>query len=517
MNSFRTSTASFLLRTYAAIVLIVAAVFSPAVSSVAPILLLVWHLYLWWRPPKATLRLLTDFFLFFAIALSLTTRLGPLISLVVSLPMLALVTLDLQEAAASPMRLDSRFRRSPTRIGVALPAMAMAALGVSWLLGSVALLLTSAVAIVYLGALMAVVLRRLPAKPVEETQVHQRMVAGTRSEVEMRLTSRTAIGGMVSLESPCAWLKVIPNSLPLKEKTLAVKMFLSPPLSGPSLVRIAGSATDRWGLMQVRFDLEPMQLHVVPRARYAAWLARKYLAESRPGGSLPIVSNVATLKPLYGLRRGVEYYGSRPYEAGDSVKNIDWKHSWRYREIIVKGFGEYHGQSAVVLANLAVSNAEEADQIAYKIIVTALSLAGESIPAALAAYDHNEVRLTTSLLEPRQLVVQALRLAMETVTVSHPEKHLGLPNVSRLRANIARTRSGKSEASLILARLLQIEYGNLRSTARRNPATGALQSALAKADRQSNIVVISQRNHDAEALAFDTFSYTRKGHAVITV
>lgn len=517
MSSFRTWTATLLLRAYVAIALVVAADFSPAASSVAPILLLVWHLYLWWRPPKPAIRPLTDFFLFFGIALSLSTRLGPFIPLVISLPMLALVNLDLQEADSSPMRSDGRFHRSPTRIGVALPAIAVAALGLSWLLGSMALLLTSAVAVVYLGVLFAVVLRCLPGNPVEETRVRQRMVAGTRSEVEMRLTSRSAIGGMVSLESPYPWLKVSPTILTLKEKTLAVKMSLSPPLSGPSLIRIAGRATDRWGLVQVRFDLEPVQLHVVPRARYAAWLARKYLAESRPGGSLPIVSNVAALRPLYGLRRGVEYYGSCPYEAGDSIKNIDWKHSWRYSEIIVKGFGEYHGQSAVVLANLAVSNAEEADQIAYKIIVTALSLAGESIPAALAVYDHNGVRLTTGLLEPRQLVVQALRLAMKTVTVSHPERHLAVPNVSRLRANIARTRSGKSEASLILARLLEIEYRNLRSSAKLNPATSALQSALAKADRESNIVVISQRNHDAEALAFDTFRYARKGHAVITV
>jgi hypothetical protein len=430
--------------------------------------------------------------------------------------MLALVTLDLQEAAASPMRPGSGLRRSPTRIGVALPAMAVAALGLSWLLGSVTLLLTSAVAICYFGVLFAAVLYRLPWKPVQETQVQQRVVAGSHAELDVELTNRTN-SGVMALESPYPWLKVNPTRLPLKEKTLAVKLALSPPLSGPSLIRIAGRATDRWGLMQVRFDLEPVQLHVVPRARYAAWLARKYLSESRPGGNLPIVSNVATLKPLYGLRRGVEYYGSRPYEAGDSIKNIDWKHSWRYREIIVKGFGEYPGQSAVILANLAVGNPEEADQIAYKIIVTALSLAGESIPAALAAYDHDGVRLTTGLLEPRQLVVQALRLAMETVTVSNPKSHLGPTDVARLRSNLARTLSGKSEASLVLARLLQIEYRNLRSNARQNPATRALQSAMTKAPRESNIVVISQRNHDAEALAFDTFSYAREGRAVIAI
>jgi uncharacterized protein (DUF58 family) len=516
MSSFRVLAATLLLRTYAAMALVVAAVFSPAVLSVAPILLLVWHLFLWWRPLNPVLRLLTDFFLFFAIALSLTTRLGPFISLPISLPMLALVTLDLQETAASPMLVDSRFRRSPTRIGVALPAIAILALGVSWLLGSLSLVLASAVAMAWFGLLMAFILRRLPTKPVEESLVQQRMVAGTRNEVEMRLTSKTAIGGVVLLESPHPWLKISPNSLMLREKTLVAKMFLTPPLSGPSLIRIDGKATDRWGLIQVRFDLQPVQLQVVPRARYAAWLARKYLAETRPG-NLPLVSNVAALKPLYGLRRGVEYYGSHPYEPGDSMKNIDWKHSGVYREIIVKGFAEFHGQPAVVLINLAVGNAEEADQIAYKIIVTALSLAGEGIPVALAAYDHKGVKLTTALLEPRQLVLESLRIAMETVSVTNPERYLHPPNVARLRANVERVRSGKSEACRILAQLLQIEYRNLTTSARRNPATSALQSALAKADRQSNIVVISERNHDAEALAFDTFSYTRKGNMVISV
>ncbi len=516
MSRFRIWTITLLLRAYTAIALIVAAVLSPAALSVAPILLLVWHLFLWWRPLSPLLRLLTDFFLFFAIALLLTTRLGPFIPPAISLPMLALVTLDLQETAVRPMHLGTGFRRSPTRIGITLPALAVAALGVSWLLGSLCLLLTSAAAIVCFSILFAIILIRLPPKPVEETPVQQRIVAGTRSDFEITLTGKTAIGGVVSLESPYPWLKISPDTLPLTGGKITAGISLTPPLSGPSLIRIAGQATDRWGLIQVKFDIEPVQLHVIPRARYAAWLARKYLAETRPG-NLPLISNVAALKPVHGLRRGVEYYGSRPYQPGDSIKNIDWKHSAVHREIIVKEFAEFEGQPAVVLANLAVGNEEEADQIACKIVVAALSLAGEGIPAALAAYDHKGVRLTTALLEPRQLVLKSLQLAMETVTIANPERYLGVPDVVRLRANMARIRSGKSEASRVLAQLLQIEYRNLDTDARRNPATAALQSTLAKMDSRSNIVVISQRNHDAEALAFHAFSYARKGHAMISV
>ncbi len=55
------------------------------------------------------------------------------------------------------------------------------------------------------------------------------------------------------------------------------------------------------------------------------------------------------------------------------------------------------------------------------------------------------------------------------------------------------------------------------NSARLNPATSALSLALAKADRESNVVVISQRNHDAEALAFNTFNLTTKGYTVIGI
>ncbi len=65
--------------------------------------------------------------------------------------------------------------------------------------------------------------------------------------------------------------------------------------------------------------------------------------------------------------------------------------------------------------------------------------------------------------------------------------------------------------------MLQLEYKSLSNAAKFNPATKALREAFGKVDKQSNIVVISHRNHDAEALAFNTFSFNRKGNAVIAV
>jgi hypothetical protein len=135
----------------------------------------------------------------------------------------------------------------------------------------------------------------------------------------------------------------------------------------------------------------------------------------------------------------------------------------------------------------------------------------------LAAYDHQAVRLTTGTIGPRELVVQSLEVAAKIVTIPNPVKYLDPPDVSRLRANIERLRNLDSPSSSALVQLLQMEYKNLESNATLNPAIQTLSSALIRADRESSIVVISQRNHDAEALAFSSFDLARKGYAVISL
>jgi hypothetical protein len=185
--------------------------------------------------------------------------------------------------------------------------------------------------------------------------------------------------------------------------------------------------------------------------------------------------------------------------------------------MISKEFTEFQGRSAIILINLSVGNAEEADKLSYNIIVTAISLAQENIPAALAAYTHEGVKLTTTALHSQQLILQSLQVASAMVTFINPVKYLNPPDVARLRANINRIRLAKSKASEVLAELLQLEYRSLNSNARLNPATKALSEALAKGDKQSSIVIISHRNHDAEALAFNAFNFARKGNAIITV
>jgi len=57
-----------------------------------------------------------------------------------------------------------------------------------------------------------------------------------------------------------------------------------------------------------------------------------------------------------------------------------------------------------------------------------------------------------------------------------------------------------------LADLLQCEYKSLHYKTKQNRASAALLEGLNKADKQSNLVVISAWNHDAEALGFNIFN-----------
>ena len=144
---------------------------------------------------------------------------------------------------------------------------------------------------------------------------------------------------------------------------------------------------------------------------------------------------------------------------------------------------------------------EEKDKLAYNIIVAALSLAQDGIPTALAAYDDQGVILSTPSLASHELTVRTLEIVKEIVTRENTAKSLNPPDVARLRANIRRLSETESAPAGVLRELLQIELKNLGHIARSSHCTAALNEVMMKANQQSTVLVISNQNHDAEALA----------------
>lgn len=503
------------LRAYLVGVLVTGVAFSSPGPASLGIALLVWHLLRWRWPASPFVELLAACFTFVTVAVLLVDRTGPVAAVAISLPLLAIVHQRLGRVAGTVRFRETGEGRRPTSLALSLFVTGTVVFLAGLLLASPALAGAAAALLVYLASLWWFVARRLPLKPVTAVLVQWRMVAGSEDSRAVGLAVETAIGGRLFLAAANEGVTLEPNVLSLDAERLSVQLRVTPELAGPSSVRLVAYATDRWGLMQVMFELEAARLFVIPRARYAAWLAERYLTATK-SGSLPLISNVASLRPTYGFRRGIEYYGSRQYQPGDSLKNIDWKHSFKHNSLVTKEFAEFRGQSALILVNLAVADAEEADELAYRIIVAALSLAREGVPSALAAYDEDNVYRITATLSPRHLVVEALGVARAIVVGRSPVRYLDPPDVGRLRANMKRVGLAGGTAAEVLGDLMRAEYRSLERDAKSNPATKALQRALAKAGRQSTVVTISGRNHDAAALAFDTFSLRRRGMAVIS-
>lgn len=114
----------------------------------------------------------------------------------------------------------------------------------------------------------------------------------------------------------------------------------------------------------------------------------------------------------------MEYYGSRPYEPGDRLKDDDRRHSFKLQELVVKEFVGAHGQPAIIVANLAAKDLEEADKLAHNLVMSALTLAMEAMPTALAAYDHKEVLATIPLTSPREALKKASSASLRLLPLS---------------------------------------------------------------------------------------------------
>jgi len=504
------------LRLYVSAALIAAALLSSPAVAFVPVVILIWYLYLWRWPGKPTVNLLSEYFVFLSIAVLLTPQVGAPFATLVAFPVMILIDLTLRRSAETVVFRDTDRQRRLTDTAIILYVIALCLAGISLLLSDLSLLITSAVAVGYLVVLNAIIFWRLPLKPVVEVQINQRMVAGLQRQFNIELINQTVIGGQLIVMSPYEWLTVKAGRLSMKERKFVLRVSLSPPLAGPSVVKLVGYTSDRWGLIQTRFEMEPIRLFVVPRARYAAWLAQKYLTTTK-AGPLVLTADISAVRPLYGFNRGIEYYGIQQYQPGDSIKNIDWKHSVKYNDLITKKYIDFHGQPAIIMVNLAVGNAEEADRLAYKIIVTALSLAREGIPAALAVYDNENVKLTTASLAPRQLLFRGLQISRNIMTIDSPMKYLNPPDVIRLRSDIERVATVGSKSSDVLLQLLQLEYKNLEAETKLNPAKRALAHVVSKMGRQATVVMISQRNHDAGALEFIASSLSGSNTSVISV
>jgi uncharacterized protein (DUF58 family) len=504
------------LRIYVALALAAASVFSTLALSFVPLILLMWYLVQWRWPFSPLINLLTQYFMFFSLNLLFIPVTGPYWPLLISLPVLLLVDRALKKSSLTAPMQETHFKRRPTNLSITLGAIDLAVLLVSAALSVITLLAASILVILYLISLIVVIIKYFPSKPVAEEPINLRVVAGRSVSQETFIKVITRIGSRLFLISREPWLKVTPIILSLQEEKVTTQISMTPTLSGPTNPSLEGYALDQWGLVQIRFTLQPINLIVIPRARYAEWVANKYLQGTKPG-ELPLIANVSAMQPGYGLRRGIEYYGNRMYQPGDSLRNMDWKHSYKYNELIVKEYTEFHGQAVIILINLISGNDDQKDILAFNILSTAITMAQENAPVVLTAYSDQAVVMTTGTLHGQQIILRALQILKNIIVREAPEKYLEPPNVRRLKANIHRMQGISGKPAGVLGELLQMEYKSLSHNSQNSPFTLAYNQAMSGINQQATVIVISQHNHDAEDLAFYESVFSRKGIALIYI
>ena len=444
----------------------------------------------------------------------LTLTSTQIIAVAAVLPAIYLLDWSLRQNAPSTILTHSHQKgRYVTTALTALFASVLIMLPASVMINNATLFLASIIPMFYLLAILIRVLLAVPKLPLDIPVVEKRVISGTMADISLKTKSRARIQlhSMLSPINPEVTIK--PERFTLNKAGTELNLAITPTLAGPLRPQLWLSATDPWGFLRVNQVIEPVELHVIPRARYAEWLAMRYLEKTQAKGSVATTTPEAITLPS----RGVEFLDSRDYQPGDELRRIDWKHTLKFNQLIMKEFMDIGQQSAIICVNLSVNNAEEADKLAFNLITTSLTLAQEAIPTALAAYNYHEVVLTTPVINPREILKQSLTLVKDIGCVEFARSFLQTADIGQLRRNIILLKQATSQPAQQLSNILDFERRAMEEAAKNNPATLALSTAAKYTPSPAVIILVSQLNHDTEALMITTERLSKRGFTSIPV
>ena len=462
-----------------------------------------------YRSPPPHLDLVLTLVTLLLAPMCLVPLIGPIPAALLVLPALLLPDIQLRQLARE---LDPpAFHRGmhTTRIlntlAISLGAIIILAIAT----GATDLLVTSALLLAALAARFAQEVYALRASPFRLQPKRLRVLAGSQGRVTMEVRNDAPFPLRAVVSSPQPWLALRPETLHLESGGRAsLEITAAPRLAGPGSPDIRAVTAGPWGLVAAGYSTAPLELHVVPRARYAAWLARRYLeATGQQGGEIA----TQVVRPLPRRMSGIEYHRLREYEPGDQLRDIEWRHTLKLRELIVKERLDTPAGSAVLLVNLAVASEEEADWLAYHLVTSALSAAHQGVRVSILAYNEWDVVLDMEPRDGREALKEALRLSTRLAYVAPIERLLAPPDVLRLRRAVRRLEADGAT----LAALLRIELAELEQLARYHPVAALAGSLIQRRQQGSVITVISHWNHDAEALAVALSWLRRRGYRVV--
>jgi|GEM_PF-1213375 len=440
----------------------------------------------------------------------------PLFPLVLAIPVFPLVNSSFRDNALNQDIVCSAKQRQLTFTSKSVMVAIGATIVVSFLLGNWGLILAGGMALLFVTGMLIYILRRLPTVLFEVKQEEVRILSRDRAKFVIRYISKAKIPLHIAVNSNYRWIHISRSKILNLSGDAEMELTLIPSLSGPSEPEIELLCTDPWGLIQVRQMIRPVKLYVIPRAKYAEWLAQKYLEETAAGagaGSSAFSILAEGIMP----KRGVEYYGSRLFQPGDILRDVDWKHTAKLGKFVVKEYVEEAKQAAIIAVNLTAANVEEADRLVYNFITSGLTLAKESIPTAIAAYNQKQVIEATALLDSRELVKKTLQLGQKVILVTPLKRYIQPPDIRQLRISMRQLRGTDVEAIGKLRGIFELEIKAIEEGARKHPAREVLTRVMHRTLPAARITMISLWNHDNEALALTLDELRRRGTDAIVI
>jgi hypothetical protein len=329
-------------------------------------------------------------------------------------------------------------------------------------------------------------------------------------KADVPVASRDGSRVHVLLGSAAGDAVLTPERFRLESSGVMLTVEVTPSLGGPTVIRVVSVVSDGWGLLCVRQELTVLHIDVIPRARVARRAARLFL-EGRGnvrGLSASVLSRA--VRRFLASGGGVEYLSSRLYAPGDTVRDVDWKHTAKLQKLTVKTYADESNPVGLMAVNLVVSDAEEADRLVYELISAALTVAQMSLKCVIASYDDGVVHVLSAPLDGKDLVKQALAAGRGLVFGSRWSRVLkvvGLHDVARARARLQDVRSN---AGVRLREVLGLEEQAVRHLVGAHPAGSLLETGQRRFS-PGWCVAISNMSHDAEAVVTGIREMERRG------
>ncbi len=367
------------------------------------------------------------------------------------------------------------------------------------LTGHLSLAGSSALVLAFVGGLAAISLTRIPADSLTVQPPTVRVLARNTLETAVSLHPRMRLAAHILVELDDAWASVSPSRFVGKAVPAVVRVKLTPPLAGSKTLLAHTRCMDPWGLIVTTQQVQLAHVVVIPRATYAAHLARAYLEQTAAGmEALAVLPQ--TQEGTRAAQRGLDYYGARRYEPGDPLRDVFWKHTLKLRQLVVKERRSQQGEAVILAVNVWGSNADDLDQTAYRTVVGALTLAREDVPMVFAAYTDEAIVSVTPILSPRQAALHALHLVGAMQQVERSIRILQPAHLARLRRRVERLLASNASPAGRLARVLQFEYRAHVTRAQQHPGYQAVLKAAGHLLSPAALLVTSSGPDDPEAI-----------------